>query len=83
VDQFRRSQLYRMWLDGEEKEVLNLTNLATSVLPEDVKSFFAREQMLGMIAQRIKNLDSFGELKELIQDKIKQKQEKQNENTVE
>jgi hypothetical protein len=54
------------------------------MLPEDVKSFFAREQMLGMIAQRIKNLDSFGGLKELIQAKIKQKQEKQsNESAME
>lgn len=72
-----------MWLEGEEREVLSLTHLATSILPEDVKSFFAREQMLGMIAQRIKNLDSFGELKELIQGKIKEKQEKEHETTME
>jgi len=49
------------------------------MLPEDVKSFFAREQMLGMIAQRMKNLDSFGVLKELIQAKIQTKQERQND----
>ena len=70
--------MYRAWFGIEEEEILKLTNVATSMLPEDVKSFFAREQMLGMIAQRMKNLDSFGELKELIQAKINQKQERQN-----
>lgn len=84
MDQFRRSSLHRVWLNSEEQEILGLTNIATTMLPEDVKSFFAREQMLGMIAQRIKNLDSFGGLKELIQAKIKQKQEKQsNESAME
>lgn len=58
---------------------MSLTNVATTMLPEDVKSFFAREQMLGMIAQRMKNLDSFGVLKELIQAKIQTKQERQND----
>lgn len=79
---FRRSSLYNVWLGNEEQEILGLTNIATSMLPEDVKSFFAREQMLGMIAQRVKNLDSFGGLKELIQAKIKQKQERQDNETT-
>lgn len=78
VDQFRRSSMYRAWLGVEEEEILSLTNIATTMLPKDVESFFAREQTLGMIAQKMKNLDSFGALKELIQAKIKTKQERQN-----
>lgn len=70
--------MYRAWLGVEEEEILSLTNIATTMLPKDVESFFAREQTLGMIAQKMKNLDSFGALKELIQAKIKTKQERQN-----
>lgn len=53
--------------------------MTTEMLPDSVKNFFAREQMLGVMSQRIQNLDSFGKLKELIQDEINNKQEQQNE----
>jgi len=58
---------------------MKLMRVTTEMLPESVKNFFAREQMLGVMSQRIQNLDSFGKLKELIQDEINNKQEQQNE----
>jgi len=48
-----------------EFEILELTLATTSVIPDSIKSFVGREQMLGMLSEKTnKTFDMFGLLKQ-------------------
>jgi len=79
LDNHLASPLHHLWRDVIEFEILESANLVTSILPESVRSFFAREQAIGSLNEKTKQFDSFGALKESLTQHKKALEDKQNE----
>jgi hypothetical protein len=62
-----------------EFEILQTANSVTTILPDSVQSFFGREQMLGSLAEKSKQFDSFGSIKQSLEQHKKAILNKQDE----
>jgi len=62
-----------------EFEILESANLVTSILPDTIRSFFAREQTIGSLNEKTKQFDSFGTLKQSLEQHKQALIDKQNE----
>jgi len=60
-----------------EFEILQTANSVTTILPNSIETFFGREQMLGSLAEKTKQFDSFGALKQSLEQRKKELIEKQ------
>jgi len=63
-----KSPLHKLWRDELEHQILETTNLVTSIVPDSIQSFFAREQMIGSLGEKLKQFDSFGFLKQSLEE---------------
>ncbi len=77
LSEFQQTVAFRELQLQCENEILETTKVVTELIPDSIQSFFLREQMLGKLGQLVKNLDTFGELKDQVREVTKQKQRKQ------